>query len=153
MSSYLACRTPVSLLWCRDNITQYRRQYGTEKNSRQIPMALAGAEVVPHSRRDAAQPDRNTETSFIHRSRRGCYFVNGSSVVLPEIAITITRLQTGVFKGTPTCGTRNIYCNVMPGEAVKRDEYDKFYDPECFITNEIRVVPPVLANNHLDLNK
>jgi len=81
------------------------------------------------------------ETSFI----TNIYFVNSSDEILKEVIYSSSGMQTIDDEVSSSASKELSYKDVLPGEAVKIDEYDAFYDSDILVAYYATVVSETLG--------
>lgn len=75
------------------------------------------------------------------------YFINSSSETLKEVIYSSSGMQTCDDDVLIAEGKGNRYLDVLPGEAVKIDEYDAFFDSDFLVGYYLTVVSDKLGKN------
>lgn len=81
------------------------------------------------------------ETDFI----TNIYFVNSSDEILNEVIYSSSGMQTIDDEVSSSASKELSYKDVLPGEAVKIDEYDAFYDSDFLVAYYATVVSDTLG--------
>jgi len=83
----------------------------------------------------------DNESNFIS----DIYFVNSSDEILKEVIYSSSGMQTIDDDVASSASKENSYKDILPGEAVKIDEYDAFYDSDCLVVHYATVVSDKLG--------
>ena len=73
------------------------------------------------------------------------YFVNSSDEILKEVIYSSSGMQTIDDEVSSSASKELSYKDVLPGEAVKIDEYDAFYDSDFLVAYYATVVSETLG--------
>jgi hypothetical protein len=88
-------------------------------------------------------PPRKPETRiplfYVDRDGDDVYFVNNSTETLNNVSSNSGGLQTLDDESMSVGGPSYSYKDVKPGEAVKMESYDSFYDPDFLLQLEVEI--------------
>ncbi|MBE9527376.1 MAG: hypothetical protein IME94_10460 [Proteobacteria bacterium] len=68
------------------------------------------------------------------------YFINSSDEILNQVIYSTSGMQTIDDEVSSSASKELSYRDVLPGEAVKIDEYDAFYDSDILVAYYVTVV-------------
>jgi hypothetical protein len=94
------------------------------------------------------RPEKKKPVFYVIRYGEELYFVNGSTETLNSVSTSTGGCQTLDDEVMPISSPDPLYLykNVKPGEAVKVEHYDRYWDSDYLLQLEVELSSPTYGN-------